>query len=88
MRAIWKYPLKITSEQAITMPIDSTILSVADQNGTLCLWACVNTQEVGVEERTIEIVGTGHPFEARNSLNHLGTVVMGAFVWHVFEELG
>ena len=39
---IWKYQLKITGQQTIEMPYEHNILSVAEQNGVLCMWVEVN----------------------------------------------
>ena len=68
------------------MPSGAEILSVADQGGTLCLWAAVDAS-APTEKRMFEIVGTGgylHP-ETGTSRRFISTVLQGSFVWHVFE---
>jgi hypothetical protein len=90
-QAIWKYELDITDAQVIMMPPGAQILSVANQRGTLCLWALVEpawADRSDLEARTIEIIGTGNPVERCSARNHLATVVMEPFVWHVFEYIG
>jgi hypothetical protein len=84
--AIWKYTLALTDVQVVPMPADAVMLSVANQRGSLCLWAMVDPSQ-GMASRTIEIFGTGHvlPPAVRS---FIGTVVMDEFVWHVFEERG
>lgn len=86
---IWKYELEITADmQVIEMPMCSTILSVANQDGKLCLWAMGDTARAK-EERRIEIIGTGNPINHRLiERKFIGTVLVGTFVWHVFECVG
>lgn len=70
------------------MPKDAQILSVANQDGTLCLWAKVDASKQ-VETRFIEIIGTGNPIPQDMGVDRsfIGTVLMDPFVWHVFERL-
>jgi len=89
MQQIWKYPLALTDLQLISMPEKAEILSVADQDGTLCLWAMVDPNALRSEVRAIEIIGTGNPISTPIGYARLfiGTAVMRPFVWHVFERL-
>lgn len=82
---IWKYELKLTDRQKVSMPVASDLLSVANQRGTLCLWAMVDPTNANKVERDIEIIGTGNPMpDGRRSF--IGTAVIDPFVWHVFER--
>jgi hypothetical protein len=83
---IWKYTLAITDTQDIEMPSGARILSVANQNGELCLWALVPTANA-TKTRCIEIIGTGNPISPNHeaSRRFIGTAVINPFVWHVFE---
>ena len=45
MKTIWKFPLDITSTQAICTPAGSTFLDVQVQNDKVCLWAEVDTEK-------------------------------------------
>ena len=66
------------------MPEDANILHVGVQAGMICLWARIDTAKpLPRMPKTFYIRGTGHPLE--EDLLHVGTVQMGAFVWHVFE---
>lgn len=87
MKAIWKYNLAIQDNQILTMPHDAQILSVANQNGNLCLWAMVDP-EANPVKRCIEIIGTGNPIntDIGTDREFIGTVVINPFVWHVFER--
>lgn len=85
-KRIFKYPLEITDTQEISMPAGAKILSVANQRGMLCLWALCDPKAKR-DSRTIEIVGTGNPWDDRDSV-FIGSVVIEPFVWHVFEFVG
>ena len=83
---VFKYPLEVRSN-VLTVPFGAQILSVGQQNGQLCLWALVEPEarEVQIE---ITVVGTGWDIKGRLSDfvdGFLGTVQVGAFVWHVFD---
>lgn len=81
---IWKYELESDRQQAVHMPMEAQILSVAmDQSGRLCLWALVDP-DANFQQRVIEVVGTGRPV-SMNERDFIGTVVVVPFVWHVFE---
>jgi len=84
---IWKYELNITDTQAVLMPAGAEILSVANQHGTLCLWATVDETAAG-RSRVIEVIGTGHVIDLyeSNRRRFIGTVLMDTLVWHVFER--
>lgn len=85
-RVIFKYQLDVTDIQKIRLHKDAQILSIQDQHDIVCLWALVNL-EAPMEERTIEMYGTGHDVPAGRT--HLGSVQNhDRFVWHVFEVAG
>lgn len=85
---IYEYPLDITDLQVVQMPAGAKILSVASQNGTLCLWAMV-VPHARLTDRRIEIIGTGYPIPEGTGIyrNFIGTVPIIPFVWHVFERV-
>jgi len=84
---IYKYAISIYDVQSVFMPKGAEILSVAKQSGALYLWAMVRPNEP-MEERRIEIVGTGQEMPVGISVERkfIGTVVDDPFVWHVFER--
>lgn len=83
MMVIFKYSLKITNYQPLSLPTGAEILSIQDQDGSLCLWALIDENAM-LETRAFAVHGTGHfifsPIE-----KHLATVQQGGLVWHVFE---
>lgn len=82
---IFKYRLDIENLQIIEMPIGAQILHVDNQRGELCLWALV-TPGMITKDRVIEIIGTGQPMDDY-SRKHIGSAVVGPYVWHVFERM-
>lgn len=85
---IYKFPLKEVANQPITLPVGAEILCVHSQRGILTLWAKIDEKWPKVEQRTIEIFGTGHEMN-NDARTYIGTVLMysGDIVWHVFELL-
>lgn len=66
-----------------TAPKDARPISVAMQNDKICMWfEC--TPDAPKERLYVYSVGTGYgmvPEEAR----FIGTVVDGAYVWHIYS---
>lgn len=88
MKTIYKYPIEITDEQALTLPVNARILTVQMQEGKSCLWAMIDTEEKRTEQVSISIYGTGHPIADSENLTYLGTVqtLGGQLVFHVFRK--
>jgi hypothetical protein len=91
---VYKYPLEI-GRQKISLPIGARILSVHDQEGVVTMWAFVDPQETGVQNRVFMVVGTGWDLASPFSLTYLGTSLTylgtshspDGMVLHVFEEI-
>lgn len=87
MKTIYKYPLRITEKQWIRPPMGARLISAQLQNGVLCAWAIVDSEEKYMGHIQIFIVGTGNPMpeEAEDGrANYFASVQMGNFVWHIF----
>ena len=83
MKTIYKYPIKITDEQEITMPQGAKVIHAGrDPEGTPCVWAQVDT-EAKPEPVSILVYGTGNPMKYE-PLAHVGSFNQGPFVWHVY----
>jgi len=83
---IYKYLLEVTDEQVLELPKNAGILSVAEQNGNIVLYAMVNP-EMHTEKIRIAIIGTGHEIPRPQDLDRfVGTVKQrgGLLMWHVF----
>lgn len=79
---IFKYPM-MTATETFNLPEGAEILHVGQQAGGPVLWAKVDP-EANLQERTFKVVMTGEPFDSLG-LEHLGTVMIGPLVVHVFE---
>lgn len=91
---IWKFPIKVMDFQTVEMPLGAQIISVQPQNGVLCMWALVDSEQNKKELRRLWVFGTGNPIEGsaydafhQGKMIHLATVKDGSFVWHVFESI-
>lgn len=83
MITIWKYPLAVTDNQEISLPVGANLLTIQLQNGRPCLWALVNTGAAQKRVR-IQIRGTGHP--ADDVGRYIATFQLGPLVFHCFAE--
>jgi hypothetical protein len=88
IRQVFKYPINIADgHQTINLPRDFRIVMIAPQGNHLFLWAEIPQVEPGVFEELVPVrfavFGTGHEIED-GSLEHVGSVVMSPFVWHVY----
>ncbi len=89
-KRIWKYQLSVAFQQTIFIPKGSRILSAHAQNEMICLWMLLDPDRSDSQTETeIRIFGTGHPIEDESGvdLRFIGTVLIGQFVWHVFEAV-
>lgn len=87
---IYKYPLRVDDQQAITLPAGSRVLTVQAQNEAPCIWALVNPELDALERHDFRTLGTGHPFpDAAEWPTYLGTYQLrgGDLVFHVFTRV-
>lgn len=83
---IHKYQLKVTDRQLLELPEGSRTLACKEQDGNLCLWVYLDTEEK-LERLEILILGTGNPAPSDLKDTHffIDTVQMSnGLVWHVF----
>lgn len=88
MWTIWKFPLEPLADVVIVdMPRDARVISCAEQHGTVCVWAAVDS-DAPMERRGFHVVGTGHPIPERYGAR-VGMVVAadGNLIWHIWETL-
>lgn len=88
-QVIWKFPLKTTDAQKLSLPKGAEILCVQTQFNEPCLWALV--EEGNTEFRVFETFGTGHPVHCDMGVDrkYIGTYQLdgGSLVFHVFERI-
>lgn len=91
-RTIWKFELRVTDTQKISMPEGAEILHVTGQNINNhldvvrpMLWARVDP-DAPMAKRLIAVCGTGNPCPGPNDgWHYAGTAICPPFVWHVFD---
>ncbi|MDD5487265.1 MAG: hypothetical protein PHW65_06910 [Dehalococcoidales bacterium] len=88
MKKIYKYTLQIEDKQTLKLPEGSKILSVAEQNNSIVLYALVNTATENAEHVSVIIHGTGHQANDVDGCTFLGTVKLygGDLMFHVFVK--
>jgi len=93
MRTIYKYEIPLAGEAVVLMPKDAQWLKFAMQDGKLCVWALVDTENE-MTEYYFKIFGTGHelPIDCdyawteEGDFDYCGTVFDRQFVWHIFSK--
>jgi hypothetical protein len=82
-----KLELKLDIKQVIELPIDSQIVYVGNQNDEICFWYIFNPDIDTKQKFEFIVLGTGMESEHIDHQHvHIGTVLMGSFVWHVFVK--
>ena len=84
MTTIWKYTLRPGRNQ-IMMPRNPQLLTIDEQNGSVCLWARVD-DEADMQTVNVDVVGTGHEVPTENQGHYIGTVKLenGMMMFHAF----
>ena len=91
MNAIYKYELNGDTLQTVSLPINSTILSVVEQHQDIVMYAVVDTEQQGKIQVQFLLLGTGLNFDnTLDGYSFLNTVKLldGAIMVHVFIEKG
>jgi hypothetical protein len=83
---IFKYPIEITDDQILQLPLDAQILCVKEQNGRIVLYALVNLLNRLVP-RYIFCRGTGHSADNLDCADWIDTVMLtNGLVFHFFAD--
>lgn len=89
MQTIWKQNL-IIGPNMIAMPINAKILSLQIQEGKITLWFLFDKEDrYDLKTRIFNVFATGEFFDqiVGKRHQHVGTVQIDIFVWHVFETV-
>lgn len=88
MDIIHKYPLELVDEQVLSLPDGAEVLTIQEQAGIICAWVWVRHAEHSFcsVDKTLRIVGTGHPVSPCSTTRYITTLQVGPMVWHFFEE--
>jgi hypothetical protein len=84
MITIWKFALRVASECVIDISGTPEFLTAQMQCGRLCVWAIIDDAKP-YQRRLIRTLGTGHDASGVSINRHIGTVIDGTFVWHIFD---
>lgn len=86
-RVIHKYPLDTGAKtQAVMVPTDSRVLHIGVQGGRPMAWLDRPCEAKTMTEWKVVCLGTGREYESRDMGLHRGTVQIGDFVWHFYDE--
>lgn len=91
MITIYKYPIQPSAEEIeLSIPGGGPVISAGiDPTGQTCVWAMVDLEQ---EDKAVKIycVGTGWPLdwiiEKSPTIEFIGTIKNGIYMWHVFKE--
>jgi hypothetical protein len=87
MNTIYKYPISTAAAfTIIDVPKGAVFIHVAEQFGTICLWAMVDS-EAPLIKRQIRVIGTGLPADDVKIDNYIGSILVlkGTYVFHIFD---
>ena len=84
MKTIYKFPIEITDEQKVRMPLSAKILCIQMQGGIPCIWAKVVSDDKCTGLTTILTFGTGNP--VNDGGDYIGTYQDKSLVFHVFTK--
>jgi hypothetical protein len=87
MLKVFKYELTLADTQTLELPVGAQLLRVADQRGTMVLWALVNPDARYRRPRTLRIAGTGHFIEDKPMQYICTFPFLDGLVFHAFEVL-
>lgn len=86
MKTIWKYPIPITDEFTLDLPIGAEVLSVNLQYKKSYIWVFIPNTNSETTKRNFRLFGTGNPVDIEG-YEYIGMLMQWPFVWHLFEEI-
>ena len=87
---VWKFKIDLFRDdwQSIEMAEGTYPLMVAMQDHNLCMWAAFDEAALKDEKVMQEYIVTGTGFRVPDGAEHVGSVMSGTFVWHVWRKRG
>lgn len=84
-RTIWKFPLSNAGVNSIPLPERASVrlVDLDPMTGIPTIWVELDDSDPKRVRRFL-VHGTGHRIEPDEV--HVGSVIQGSFVWHVFEQ--
>ena len=87
MDVIYKYELNAFGSP-VWLPVGAEVISAGRKGSGLFIWAIVDAEEKGTEQRSFAIYGTGHEMKVNVDHFFIQTIMFDDFVFHVFEVKG
>lgn len=84
MWTIHKFPIPPDRSFVLELPERFRPLALQVQREQVCLWVMLDDAAPRVRQR-FEVRGTGHVCDGLERTMHVGTLQVGAFVFHVFH---
>jgi hypothetical protein len=81
MNIIYKYMLPLSAVTTIKLPDSFSVVLVGEQQGAVYVWIEMDA-ESKVSDYSFHVFGTGQPIPS--NYQHLGSVIINPFVWHVY----
>ncbi len=87
-KVVYKLKLDDKTEQMVSLPVGSKVLSVHEQLGITCIWYLCDPSNK-LQMRWVYIFMTGQDLPKNiDELNFIGTIITADnFVLHIFEKL-
>lgn len=89
-KTIWKYEIKVATNQIISLGQGAEILCVQTQNDIPYIWVLV-VPDAKFDIRLLIMHGTGHPIIQTEGMEekYIGTFQLkgGLLVYHLFEQI-
>lgn len=84
-KQVLKYPLCGTGPISVELPAGAIIVHCDWQKSRPCIWALVDDHVEVKHTRVFYVVGTGWDIDFQIK-DHIATVLVDNYVWHIFEE--
>lgn len=87
MRTVWKYKLNLGETEWVLPHSHKVVATGIQDDGQIYIWVeqSAEPKQEG-SKKTFHVVGTGHALpEKYPHVDHVGTVFMGPFVWHIYK---
>lgn len=85
MRTVYKYRVPVGVSK-LSLPSGSKCIHIDAQVDKIVMWVEVTIDAI-TTDWTLLIIGTGQQLPEDVEYEHLGTVMMGMFVWHVYRVM-
>jgi len=84
MQTIKKYRIFLSSGDKISMPLDSEILDIKEEDGRISMW-CLVEQKLEIGMRQIVIFNSGEPLDGKQERKYIGTAIIDEMDLHFFD---